>query len=98
MPAYTALLTVNMVFEWHRSVEEMAFIFDFWLPRDFARAMENGGRIASLWRVDQIEEIPAEQVDEALKAIHRPGRFEEDGHFIPADVTRRKSRSDALVP
>ena len=47
MPAYTALLTVNMVFEWHRSVEEMAFIFDFWLPRDFARAMENGGRIAS---------------------------------------------------
>ncbi len=77
MSAYTAVLTVNMVFEWHPLIEEMKFMFKFWMPSDFVRAMNDRGPIASRWRVDQIEEIPIDQLDEALEAIHRPGRFEE---------------------
>jgi hypothetical protein len=82
MAAYTAVLTVDMVFEWHRTLEDLKFTFDFWMPSDFVRAMEEGGPIACRWHADQIKEILPEEVEAALRHINRPGRFSEDG-FIP---------------
>jgi hypothetical protein len=95
MPAYTAVLTVNMVFEWHRSVEEMKFIFAFWTPSDFARAMDDGGPIASLWRVDEIQELPPERVDEAWQLINQVASRKTGSSSLR--MTKPNSRSEALA-